>query len=128
MPDFKTLLIVCTELDTVCVLCELKTQDFDTKRPDAVLKLPGFFVVPEKWSGRQDLNLRPLGPQPSALPDCATPRVAGIIAHALALRKFLEPVIAVADPIPSSHGRRRARGKAVQPWQQAVPQSFGHQQ
>jgi hypothetical protein len=25
-------------------------------------------------SGRQDLNLRPLGPQPSALPDCATPR------------------------------------------------------
>jgi hypothetical protein len=25
-------------------------------------------------SGRQDLNLRPLGPQPSALPDYATPR------------------------------------------------------
>jgi hypothetical protein len=25
-------------------------------------------------SGRQDLNLRPLGPQPSALPGCATPR------------------------------------------------------
>src|SRR4029077_6695114 len=28
----------------------------------------------EVISGRQDLNLRPLGPQPSALPDCATPR------------------------------------------------------
>jgi hypothetical protein len=28
------------------------------------------FVV----SGRQDLNLRPPGPQPGALPDCATPR------------------------------------------------------
>ena len=27
-----------------------------------------------KWSGRQDLNLRPLDPQSSALPDCATPR------------------------------------------------------
>src|SRR3954447_9580552 len=25
-------------------------------------------------SGRLDLNQRPLGPQPSALPDCATPR------------------------------------------------------
>ena len=27
------------------------------------------------WSGRQDLNLRPLDPQSSALPDCATPRL-----------------------------------------------------
>lgn len=26
------------------------------------------------WSGRQDSNLRPLGPKPSALPNCATPR------------------------------------------------------
>ena len=26
------------------------------------------------WSGRQDLNLRPHGPKPRALPDCATPR------------------------------------------------------
>src|SRR3954465_3179312 len=26
-------------------------------------------------SGRQDLNLRPPGPQPGALPDCATPRM-----------------------------------------------------
>ncbi len=31
--------------------------------------LPLFF-----WSERQDLNLRPLGPEPSALPNCATPR------------------------------------------------------
>ena len=70
----------------------------------------------ENWSGRQDLNLRPLGPQPSALPDCATPREAGIIAHALALRKFLQPVIAVAYPIPNYRGRRKARGRAIQPW------------
>ena len=26
------------------------------------------------WSGRQDLNLRPLAPHASALPGCATPR------------------------------------------------------
>ena len=29
-------------------------------------------------SGRQDLNLRPPGPQPGALPDCATPRGASV--------------------------------------------------
>ncbi len=28
----------------------------------------------DRWSGREDLNLRPLGPHPSALPGCATPR------------------------------------------------------
>src|SRR2546423_14748270 len=27
-----------------------------------------------EWSGREDSNLRPLGPKPSALPGCATPR------------------------------------------------------
>ena len=32
-------------------------------------------------SGRQDLNLRPLGPQPSALPDCATPRGSCILPY-----------------------------------------------
>ena len=28
----------------------------------------------EEWSGREDLNLRPPGPEPGALPGCATPR------------------------------------------------------
>src|SRR6185369_3984975 len=28
-----------------------------------------------KWSGREDLNLRPPGPEPGALPGCATPRL-----------------------------------------------------
>jgi hypothetical protein len=32
-------------------------------------------AAPVLQSGRQDLNLRPPGPQPGALPDCATPRV-----------------------------------------------------
>ena len=35
-------------------------------------------LIPAKWrrlwSGRQDSNLRPSGPKPDALPDCATPR------------------------------------------------------
>jgi hypothetical protein len=26
------------------------------------------------WSGQQDSNLRPSGPKPDALPDCAMPR------------------------------------------------------
>ncbi len=30
--------------------------------------------INSKWSGREDLNLRPLEPHSSALPDCATPR------------------------------------------------------
>jgi hypothetical protein len=29
----------------------------------------------EEWSGREDSNLRPPGPEPGALPDCATPRM-----------------------------------------------------
>jgi len=31
-----------------------------------------------KLSGREDLNLRPFGPEPNALPDCATPRGAKV--------------------------------------------------
>ena len=30
--------------------------------------------VPLRWSRWRDLNPRPLGPEPSALPNCATPR------------------------------------------------------
>ena len=29
----------------------------------------------KEWSGREDSNLRPPGPEPGALPDCATPRM-----------------------------------------------------
>src|SRR5215468_3665267 len=35
--------------------------------------------VGEKWSGRLDLNQRPLAPHASALPGCATPRTARIV-------------------------------------------------
>ena len=37
-------------------------------------KAAGFF-----WSRRRDLNPRPLGPEPSALPNCATPRLRCIL-------------------------------------------------
>src|SRR4029453_11737144 len=33
----------------------------------------------ERWSGREDLNLRLHGPEPCALPGCATPRRDGLI-------------------------------------------------
>ena len=33
------------------------------------------------WSGRQDLNLRPSGPKPDALPGCATPRLLSFIGY-----------------------------------------------
>ncbi len=33
----------------------------------------------EDWSGREDSNLRPPGPEPGALPDCATPRMCAAV-------------------------------------------------
>ena len=33
----------------------------------------------EEWSGREDSNLRPPGPEPGALPDCATPRMCAAV-------------------------------------------------
>src|SRR6185503_6442425 len=40
------------------------------------IRLPVLAAVFDFWSGREDSNLRPLGPKPSALPGCATPRFA----------------------------------------------------
>src|SRR5580658_6456310 len=53
-----------------------------------------------KWSGRWDLNPRPLGPEPSALPSYATPRPTEDHQHAAAgpglqivsTKKFAKPV------------------------------------
>ena len=39
---------------------------------ETVFECPATF---EEWSGREDSNLRPPGPEPGALPDCATPRI-----------------------------------------------------
>ena len=40
-----------------------------------MISLDGTSVGNGAWSGRQDLNLRPLAPHASALPDCATARL-----------------------------------------------------
>ena len=36
--------------------------------------LPLSYTRIKKWSGQQDSNLRPPGPKPGALPNCAMPR------------------------------------------------------
>ena len=38
-------------------------------------------AISGSWSRRRDLNPRPLGPEPSALPNCATPRTVNIISN-----------------------------------------------
>ena len=54
--------------------CEVRPGHAE-KRSDARCRAPrAFFPRRLKWSGRQDLNLRPLVPQTSALPSCATTR------------------------------------------------------
>ena len=44
-------------------------------RKDSVLAPTLKFFEEVNWSGREDLNLRPLAPHASALPGCATPRL-----------------------------------------------------
>lgn len=47
-----------------------------TKRLESkVLKNLTWRIYNQNWSGRGDLNSRLLGPEPSALPGCATPRL-----------------------------------------------------
>ena len=40
-------------------------------------------MLPKKWSGRQDSNLRPSVPKTDALPGCATPRVRVLLGDVL---------------------------------------------
>ncbi len=48
----------------------IKTESVDTAAQSSALITQHF----GDWSGRRDLNPRPLAPQASALPGCATPR------------------------------------------------------
>ena len=60
------------------------------------------------WSGRADLNGRPLAPQASALPGCATPRH-----HS---RLFKKATSGVLGPLPCSRTEPyapRAKGPAA---------------
>jgi hypothetical protein len=57
----------------------------------------GWYILLE-WSGREDSNLRPPGPEPGALPDCATPRtLSGLIGADNGLREKREPY----QPLPT---------------------------
>jgi hypothetical protein len=58
-----------------------------------------------EWSGREDLNLRPPGPEPGALPGCATPRPARA-GGGKTPRRNLESTIG-----PASHPDRENRPK-----------------
>jgi hypothetical protein len=66
---------------------------------------------PSHLSGRQDLNLRPPGPQPGALPDCATPR----LLHPAERATGIEPALgAWKAPVQPQHFARKALGKATE--------------
>src|SRR4051794_16701414 len=76
-------------------------------------------------SGRQDLNLRPPGPQPGALPDCATPRGYELRTCAAKRATGLEPAPrawkAPVQPLtPRPEGSRKCSGLA-QPQANASP-------
>jgi hypothetical protein len=81
-------------------------------------RLSGAFVQ----SGRQDLNLRPPGPQPGALPDCATPRGRSMITPACPAAISHRPA-----RVRASGPSERATGiePALEAWKASVqPQHF----
>ena len=56
-----------------CPDSELNQGHGDFQSPALPTELSGH-TFRKKWSGWQDLNPRPTGPKPVALPNCATPR------------------------------------------------------
>jgi hypothetical protein len=72
-------------------------------------------VLSEYWSGRVDLNHRPHGPEPCALPGCATPRLWGKCYSRCGVRTQTDPdqaresesIHARVDWRPSDLARRR---------------------
>ena len=55
--------------------CALLATDGYAKYNIAKKKAPHLGPFSGFWSGREDLNLRPLAPHASTLPGCATPRI-----------------------------------------------------
>jgi hypothetical protein len=88
-----------------------------------------------KWSGRWDLNPRPFGPEPNALPSCATPRQSQpcTIQDRDAVASFIIPAIRIMGSPPATlrrgSGRLGPKGMPFGPisgschtrWQGAVP-------
>lgn len=60
------------------------------------------------WSGRLDLNQRPLGPEPSALPNCATSRIMPISAERHGLSHDQSSINRDRLPVPIAARLRRA--------------------
>src|SRR5688572_19427538 len=56
----------------------------------------------ERWSGRQDLNLRPSAPKADALPGCATPRLRRKLRRANPPRLLLSETTSACQPKPRS--------------------------
>lgn len=105
--------------------CAKSGRNTPEKGSDARYRAPrDLFPRGLKWSGRQDLNLRPLVPQTSALPSCATTRyfrsfVPPYRDPRLSRRRrayrffgtvlFLESATASRNPLPAVNaGTRRA--------------------
>ena len=68
-------------------------------------------VIFFRWSGRQDLNLRPRGPKPRALPDCATPRrtnTVGLAHYTLFYSSRYTRSAFVANPVLGSDSMSKA--------------------
>ena len=58
-----------------------------------------------KWSEREDSNLRPLGPHPSALPDCATLRLTRSLQNGAIERKRIQASLG-ANAVDARHVHR----------------------
>src|SRR5450755_2296456 len=64
----------------------------------------------EEWSGREDSNLRPHGPEPCALPGCATPRGTPTIPSPRLVRKGRGPVDSGLSVRLEEEGPERPQG------------------
>ncbi len=61
--------------ETVFFGAQTRNRTKDTRIFSPLLYLLSYLgMLYRKWSGWQDLNPRPTGPKPVALPSCATPR------------------------------------------------------
>src|SRR5262245_58450400 len=82
------------------------------------------------WSGQQDLNLRPSGPKPDALPDCAMPRLDLVhiyLAHILVGEPVTSPDQVRARLSPG-YALRGSLRYTLRSWPARRLQSAGHKQ
>ena len=81
-------------------------------------------MTERKWSRCRDLNPGPLGPEPSALPNCATPRPRAHTRHIHSIehgftrvKRFPESVSdSVSESVPESVGGAPASIASLCPW------------